>query len=62
MKLIYIFDMLKNMYDTEYGVNSFHNSLTRPIKKLRRPCLEVIEGVFLVVSPNFYFFLSIYIK
>ena len=33
MKGIYIFDMFKNIYVTEFGINSINNFLTGPYKK-----------------------------
>ena len=56
MKLTCIFDTLKNMYPTEYDMNSICNLFTGPHKGIQiyyELWLEIAEGAFQVVLFNF---------
>ena len=49
LKLAYIFDAFKNMYQTQHDMNSIHNVLTKPhkriaIEKYQELWLEIAEG------------------
>ena len=53
---MYIYDILKNRYPTEYGMNTIENLLTGLDKKIRicqRLWLEIAENSFEVFLWNF---------